>query len=98
MRQIRIRQLESDTLEQWHGDHSTDTQSGVTMLELGQLIIDKTEGIDDIGVVVEVGECNYGDPYCKIYWVCRRTHGLMSLTFRLNRIHYSITQTNGGQQ
>ena len=44
-------------------------------LELGQMIIDTQEDLNDIGVVVEIGECNYGDPYCLIYWVCRRTHG-----------------------
>jgi len=45
-------------------------------LELGAVIIDKTGDCDDIGVVVEVGDCNYGDHYgdlyCKIYWTCRR--------------------------
>ena len=44
-------------------------------VELGQLIIDTQEDLNDIGVVVEVGECNYGDPYCKIFWTCRRTYG-----------------------
>ena len=44
-------------------------------LELGQMIIDRTGDVNDIGIIVEVGECNYGDPYCLIYWVCRRTHG-----------------------
>jgi len=55
-------------------------------IELGQLIIDTQEDLNDIGVVVEVGECNYGDPYCKIYWVCRRTHGLGNYT---NTLAYS---------
>jgi len=45
-------------------------------LELGTVIIDKTGDCDDIGVVVEVGVVDYGDhygdPYCKIYWTCRR--------------------------
>ena len=44
-------------------------------LKIGQLIIDTQEDLNDIGVVVEVGECNYGDPYCLIYWTCRRTYG-----------------------
>ena len=44
-------------------------------LEIGQMIIDTQEDLNDIGVVVEIGECNYGDPYCKIFWACRRTYG-----------------------
>jgi len=44
-------------------------------LEIGQLIIDTQEDLNDIGIVVEVGECNYGDPYCLIQWTCRRTYG-----------------------
>ena len=57
-------------------------------LELGQLIIDTQEDLNDIGVVVEVGwqhSINDGVtyPYCKIFWVCRRTHGLGDYTSTL---------------
>ena len=81
--------LESGSLEQWHGVLRKDNQSGVVMqLELGQLIIDTQEDLNDIGVVVEVGwqhSINDGVsyPYCKIYWVCRRTHGLGDYTSTL---------------
>jgi hypothetical protein len=48
---------------------------GNMQVELGQIIIDTQEDLNDIGIVVEVGECNYGDPYCLIQWTCRRTYG-----------------------
>ena len=44
-------------------------------LELGTLVIDKTDDLNDIGVVVEVGECNYGDPYYLVFWTCKRPEG-----------------------
>ena len=53
-------------------------------LELGTLIIDKTEGINDIGVVVEVEENDWGDRRYQIYWVCRRTHGIGNYTATLD--------------
>jgi len=83
------RHCRSGSLEQWHGVLRKVHQSGVVMqLELGQLIIDTQEDLNDIGVVVEVGwqhSINDGVsyPYCKIYWVCRRTHGLGDYTSTL---------------
>ena len=44
-------------------------------LELGQMIIDTQEDLNDIGIVVEVGGDVNGDPYCLIQWTCRRTYG-----------------------
>ena len=51
---------------------------GNMQVELGQLIIDTQEDLNDIGVVVEVGwdKCyDVSSPYCKIFWTCRRTYG-----------------------
>ena len=59
-------------------------------LELGTLIIDKTEGINDIGVVVEVEENDWGDRRYQIFWVCRRTHGLGDYTATLDYTHEEL--------
>ena len=48
---------------------------GIMQIELGQMIIDTQEDLNDIGIVVEVGEWYRGDVYCLIYWACRRTYG-----------------------
>ena len=52
-------------------------------LELGQLIIDTQEDLNDIGVVVEVEENDWGHRRYQIFWVCRRTHGLGDYTSTL---------------
>ena len=44
-------------------------------LELGQLIIDTMEDLNDVGVVVGIDRCYYGDPIYRIYWTCRRDYG-----------------------
>jgi hypothetical protein len=41
-------------------------------LELGQLIIDTQEDLNDIGVVVEVEENDWGDRLYLVYWTCKR--------------------------
>ena len=41
-------------------------------LELGTLIIDKTDDINDIGVVVEVEENDWGDRRYLVHWTCKR--------------------------
>ena len=41
-------------------------------LEIGTVIIDKSDDCDDIGIVVDKGESFYGDPSYKVYWTCRR--------------------------
>jgi len=65
-------------------------------LELGQLIIDTQEDLNDIGVVVEVGECNYGDPYCVILWTCRRTYGIgdhtTTLAYSLDELEEELSR------
>ena len=42
-------------------------------LEIGTLIIDKSDDCDDIGVVVEIGDSLYGAySFYKVYWTCQR--------------------------
>ena len=59
-------------------------------LELGQLIIDTQEDLNDIGVVVEVEENDWGDRRYQIFWVCRRTHGLGDYTATLDYTHEEL--------
>ena len=45
-------------------------------LELGQLIIDTMEDLNDVGVVVGIEEGSFfGDTIYRIYWTCRRDYG-----------------------
>ena len=53
-------------------------------LELGQLIIDPQEDLNDIGVVVEVEENDWVDRRYQIFWVCRRSHSLGDYTATLD--------------
>tara|TARA_B100001250_G_scaffold107118_1_gene90312 strand:- start:159 stop:383 length:225 start_codon:yes stop_codon:yes gene_type:complete len=44
-------------------------------LELGQLIVDTMEDLNDVGVVVGIEEGGYGETIYRIYWTCRRPEG-----------------------
>ena len=44
-------------------------------LELGQLIIDTAEDLNDVGLVVGIEEGGYGETIYRIYWTCRRDYG-----------------------
>jgi len=49
-------------------------------LELGQLIIDTMEDLNDVGVVVGIEQGYYGDPIYRIFWTCRRSYGVGDYT------------------
>jgi len=44
-------------------------------LELGQLIIDTMEDLNDVGLVVGIEEGGYGETIYRIYWTCQRDYG-----------------------
>ncbi len=44
-------------------------------LELGQLIVDTMEDLNDVGLVVGIEEGGYGETIYRIYWTCRRPEG-----------------------
>jgi len=64
-------------------------------LELGQLIIDTQEDLNDIGVLVEVGE-HRGQSYCVILWTCRRTYGIgdhtTTLAYSLDELEEELSR------
>ena len=41
-------------------------------LELGQLIIDTMDDLNDVGVVVGIDEGGYGETIYRIFWTCSR--------------------------
>ena len=41
-------------------------------LELGQLIVDTMEDLNDVGVVVGIEEGGYGETIYRSYWTCHR--------------------------
>ena len=41
-------------------------------LELGQLVIDTMEDLNDVGLVVGIEEGGYGETIYRIFWTCRR--------------------------
>ena len=41
-------------------------------LELGQLIIDTMDHLNDVGLVVGIEEGGYGETIYRIYWTCHR--------------------------
>ena len=44
-------------------------------LELGQIIIDTMDDIDDVGLVVGIEEGGYGETIYSIFWTCSRPEG-----------------------
>ena len=44
-------------------------------LELGQLIIDTMDHLNDVGLVVGIERCYYCDPIYRILWTCKRPEG-----------------------
>tara|TARA_B100000686_G_C16771632_1_gene965545 strand:- start:2234 stop:2470 length:237 start_codon:yes stop_codon:yes gene_type:complete len=44
-------------------------------LELGQLIIDTMDHLNDVGLVVGIEEGGYGETIYRIYWTCHRPEG-----------------------
>ena len=44
-------------------------------LELGQLIIDTMDHLNDVGLVVGIEEGGYGETIYRIFWTCKRPEG-----------------------
>ncbi len=63
-------------------------------LELGQLIIDKSMGLSDAGIVIHVYEDCYGDNIYSTYWVCPREYGgyTTTLSYSQEELEMEYTQ------
>ena len=44
-------------------------------MQIGTIIQDMGEDVQDIGVIIEIGECMFGAPLYHIFWVCPRPEG-----------------------